>query len=814
MSITVINVNDEAPQFASSPVILTLRENSPASSSAGFVLATDLDCELPAALGSLACQTNPFSRVSYRLISQSHPQLQYNTTTGEVTVLSTIDRETLAQLQLVVEATDAASISYVNGTEIDGPLSSIVTVQVQILDENDNVPTFVQSSYGFVVFENLTSDDFIGLVQASDDDAAENGTVSYAIVAGNDNGVFQVNASTGRITLTSALDREDAAFFNMTLTATDGGGNSASISVTVTVLDLNDNAPVINPNAVEVSVFEGMSSGPIVTSLRATDVDINNTIIFFISAGNEANDFVIDATTGVISVAKELDRERTAIYRLTVSATSNQSAPDRNASVRINVLDLNDSPPTFLATSRTLVELKEGAGQDTFIAFANATDPDVTPLQQETFFSIAGGNTGNTFKITRLPDRRSAFVSINTGRTLDFEAIQEFNLTLRAFDERDFSLFTEHVLTVRVQDLNDNRFNWVLSLIVVSVRENSAVSTALSNLTDFISDLDANPALEFAFSGSDQALASAFFFITPAGTITVASQIDRETTPSITVSIVATDVENADRQVVPATSASQRETTRIRFVIEDEDDNAPVFGNLSATTLLVNERAPRGFLVTQFQATDADTLANSQFEFVFLSKPSDLPFALGTDGQLRVNGTLDRETVAFYDFTVRVQDSLNRGQVRSITVELEDDNDQVPNFLQASPLTLNIEEDRLISTFIIQVLATDNDLNNAGAVRYSIVATGAAATIFSIDQFGGNVFLANTLDRETIANYSLKIRATDLGTACAVHVCVGSLTLCRPFRFSATVFRPRRVCQCGGRRRLQAFIRGRQRHCP
>lgn len=70
---------------------------------------------------------------------------------------------------------------------------------------------------------------------------------------------FNVDPSTGRVTLAQSLDYEDTTSYQLLFRAVDKGNPSreASVSLTISVLNYNDFGPVFNPDSYQTSVNEG-----------------------------------------------------------------------------------------------------------------------------------------------------------------------------------------------------------------------------------------------------------------------------------------------------------------------------------------------------------------------------------------------------------------------------------------------------------------------------------------------------------------------------------------------------------------------------
>ena len=94
---------------------------------------------------------------------------------GLITTSHILDREVDEEFLLKVTAEDRG----VN------PKTATTTVSIQLLDVNDNPPTFTSAEYFVNVSESLAiRKSFFSKALASDLDKAENGTISYHIVTG------------------------------------------------------------------------------------------------------------------------------------------------------------------------------------------------------------------------------------------------------------------------------------------------------------------------------------------------------------------------------------------------------------------------------------------------------------------------------------------------------------------------------------------------------------------------------------------------------------------------------------------------------
>ncbi len=171
---------------------------------------------------------------------------------------STLDFESAASHVLRVRVSDGVQ------------LSASRDVTVIVADANE-APVVTDTA--FSVSENAADGAVLGIVPHADVDAGIFGNMSLAIVGGNADGAFSIDAGTGRLSVADAarLDFETAPARTIFVTATDGGGLSHTGRVVVNVLDANDAPQVAAPLA--MSVAETDPAQALNLLLGASDAD-------------------------------------------------------------------------------------------------------------------------------------------------------------------------------------------------------------------------------------------------------------------------------------------------------------------------------------------------------------------------------------------------------------------------------------------------------------------------------------------------------------------------------------------------------------
>ena len=247
--------------------------------------------------------------------------------------------------QITVNATGASTLDYESVTSYtltvradDGEASNNTTDQSVTININDIEPAIANQTVGSVA-ENAANSTSVGTVAVTND----TNSVAFSITAGNTGGAFAINSSTGEITVndTSAIDYESSTSFSLTVQVTDDGETTTDdATVTVNVTDVE---PAI-ANQTVGSVAENVSNSTSVGTVAVTnDTD---SVAFSITAGNTGGAFAINSSTGEITVndTSAIDYESSTSFNLTVQVTDDGGTTTDDATVTVNVTDVNEAP--------------------------------------------------------------------------------------------------------------------------------------------------------------------------------------------------------------------------------------------------------------------------------------------------------------------------------------------------------------------------------------------------------------------------------------------------------------------------------------
>ncbi|XP_039872410.1 protocadherin alpha-10-like [Simochromis diagramma] len=236
ITVHVSDVNDNKPQFSESVINIYVKENSPVGAVIKKVTATDADIDQN-------------SQVSYSFLQSSSDSVPFstllniNSETGDIISLQSFNYEELKTFQFKVQATDSGV----------PPLSSNVTVNVLILDQNDNSPTILApySEHGSVNSESIPysaeAGYFVAKIRAVDADSGYNALLSYHLSEPKGNNLFRIGTSTGEIRTRRRMSDNDLKTHPLVVLVSDNGEPSLSATVSIDVVVVESTAEIQTP---------------------------------------------------------------------------------------------------------------------------------------------------------------------------------------------------------------------------------------------------------------------------------------------------------------------------------------------------------------------------------------------------------------------------------------------------------------------------------------------------------------------------------------------------------------------------------------
>uniref|UniRef100_A0A4X2JSK1 Cadherin domain-containing protein n=1 Tax=Vombatus ursinus TaxID=29139 RepID=A0A4X2JSK1_VOMUR len=413
----VQDINDHAPAFLETKMLLKIPENTPPGTLFSLKNAVDLD------VGENNIQ-------NYTIFPNSH--FEVHTRSGgegnkypELVFDKALDGEEYPEIRLTLTALDGGSPSR----------SGTAEVRVLVIDVNDNAPVFAQSRYEVQVPENSPIGSLVVMVSARDLDIGNNGQILYSLFHRSEeiSKTFEVNENSGEVRMRKKLDFETIQSYEVDIEATDGGGLSGKCTVVVQVTDVNDNPPDLTISSLTSPISENLPETMVaVFKTRDQDSGDNGKMVCFIQ--NDLPFILKPSVDNFYSLLtkRALDRESRAVYNITITVMD-FGIPRLRTEHNITVLvsDINDNSPVFTQTVYILY-LQENNSPALHNGSISASDRD------------SGTNAKITYSLLPSEFRDLplfSYISINSDnghlyalRSLDYEAIQTFQFAVRATD--------------------------------------------------------------------------------------------------------------------------------------------------------------------------------------------------------------------------------------------------------------------------------------------------------------------------------------------------------------------------------------------
>ncbi|XP_017395999.1 protocadherin Fat 2 isoform X1 [Cebus imitator] len=728
VQVSITDENDNAPRFASEEYRGSVIENS----EPGELVATlkTLDADISEQNRQVTCYITEGDPLGQFGISQVGDEWR-------ISSRKTLDREHMAKYLLRVTASD-------------GKFQASVTVEIFVLDVNDNSPQCSQLLYTGKVHEDVFPGHFILKVSATDLDADTNAQITYSL-HGPGAHEFKLDPHTGELTTLTPLDREKKDVFNLVAKATDGGGRSCQADVTLHVEDVNDNAPRFFPSHCAVAVFDNTTVKTPVAVVFARDPDQgpNAQVVYSLPDSAEGH-FSIDATTGVIRLEKPLQVRPQAPLELTVRA-SDLGTPiplSTLGTVTVSVVGLEDYLPVFLNTEHS-VQVPEDAPPGTeVLQLATLTRPGA----EKTGYRVVSGNEQGRFRL----DARTGILYVNA--SLDFETSPKYFLSIECTRKSSSSLSDITTVVVNITDVNEHRPRFPQDPYSTRVLENALVGDVILTVSATDEDGPLNSDITYSLVGGNQL---GHFAIHPKkGELQVAKALDWEQASSYSLKLRATD----------SGQPPLHEDTDITIQVADVNDNPPRFFQLNYSTT-VQENSPIGSKVLQLILSDPDSPENGPpYSFRITKGNNGSAFRVTPDGWLVTADGLSRRAQEWYQLQIQASDSGNPSlsSSTSVRVHVTEKSHYAPSALPLE-IFITVGEEEFQGGMVGKIHATDRDPQDT--LTYSLAEEETLGKYFSVGAPDGKIIAAQSLPR---GRYSFNVTVSDgtFTTTAGVHVYV------------------------------------------
>lgn len=667
-----------------------------------------------------------------------------------------------------------------------------IEVRVDLVDMYDSNPYFVRSFELITVAQDTPPMFTVYRLTAFDDDRSNQSQIQFEFIE-NPGKMFVIDDD--QVKLAHLLDASNQ-LVHLIIRAIDSSSrglrfktNQCSQSDTIHLFINVQVQSMLKGRFVqkhhEIYLTESIGVGYQFTMLpiSSSQQDSGELFSYSLVSGNINNSFGI-LPNGRLYVNKPLDREAIAVYLLQIqlhdSRLLNQTTIENfldTCQVLVHIKDVNDNRPLFKYPSYHF-SLPENVSSNFLIGQVVATDAD-EDANSEIVYSIVKSYYSSFVDI----DEATGFIW--SRQVFDREVLSQFEITVQATDQPvDEDKFTSQVVvTITVLDINDNHpmFEIPSNVTLVSKGEDGWLSGELSViesspvgmcLVQFVAnDADLDSSIVYSLKNNEN---SPIVAIDPFhGTLTLISQLDRETRDSYTFTVVAND-------------GKHHSYFNLKLSVEDVNDCEPEWINFTSSELFVYENVSIGTEILTFNVIDRDLGQNALFHFVIDNQSGGQKMFDILNQRIVVVNHLDYEKVKVHYLNVSLVEDVS-GRVVStkrIQINLIDINDCAPVFVQRSETeVVHVLENIDIGTKLLTLQATDCDNNDV--LVYEIISCnthyhthrnmyqGGAVEApqahkhdanncpLKLNTKTGEIININNLDREVIESINLKLSVKD-----------------------------------------------------
>ncbi|XP_076594792.1 protocadherin alpha-8-like isoform X15 [Chaetodon auriga] len=442
IEVIIVDINDNAPSFLEQTHVFNISESSSSGERYPLPIAQDAD-------------TGSNSVKSFKLSPNEHFSIDVSSggdgASAELVLQKALDREKQPIVKLTLTAVDGGKPAR----------SGTMQILVNVIDVNDNTPSFSKSLYKVRVSENVPVSTTILKLNATDLDEGPNSDIRYSLMKrGNVNSAekFLIVPESGEIIVKANLDYEESNAYELRVQATDQGASPRSgySKVLIEVLDVNDNAPEISITSLMSPVKENAEIGTVVALVTVTDKDggqnglitckIEHSVPFTLTS-NYKNYYslVVDGL---------LDREIVSQYNVTITARDEGSPPlSSTAVIAVQISDINDNAPRFPDASLNIY-LRENSKIGDIITRTTAQDADANENAKLSYSLM--DNYPRDFPISTVVNINSETGDIISLQSFNYEELKTFQFKVQATDSGVPPLSSNVTVNVLILDENDN----------------------------------------------------------------------------------------------------------------------------------------------------------------------------------------------------------------------------------------------------------------------------------------------------------------------------------------------------------------------
>jgi hypothetical protein len=807
ITINLNDINDESPTFSEDGYSVEVLENVKAGYLLINITATDLD------------QEDIDNGLKHEILgAMGNTILQIEDLGGDVTtkIDKAFDYEKQNEIYVQIRAVDAGG----------HPASTQLTINV--IDVNDENPRLVVSST--IAVEENQADNYPleTNIAASDEDSDANlefsidWSKSYATknsqrikdfenyhcinvetVPGDD-----LHTATAKLSLketqpgnTPDYETFDTLYIQLTVTdknTTEGDGTDSALIV-INIQDVNDNKPIFADNTAELKreVTENTKDGIIISTVTATDADMDNNVTYAIKSADENTpDWVAIDAFGSVYVKLEGDDQidcddpKRDVLVYTVTASDGDPDHDNSINITIAITDQNDNVPVMEDQSEEIDEDNQLDPDDTLngrtilnLTYSDADRDEPYNVVRCTFATSTSDEVIDRFTITD----NTVVISLAAGATLDREEHSEFQFELSCTDDPQHqgpvsnAISPPPRITIKLNDINDNKPQ-VTTTEITGITENTSkgplgqklqgkdddegdkglITFAINKVLRYISDDDDAPTDvtdQFDITDEEDGKSATLSLLGDNlsglwGRLEATIDVTDKGTPALNgQNVVKIDVAKYNFKEPIFDFPKQGDSYYFK-TIQDKDAPLKLWNGGNMDNVKANDQQGNKYSI-KFDVVE-DSSDQNLFKVAYLGN---------SQGQLQLTNAdfVPKPYTVTLRASLDVDNSPANGEASyevncTININFFDSDSTDPVFEHHSDTTLFTENSDTESYQVENATYPDIDLPDLAV--YYLIREGDT-TLFKIDQSTGTITLKQPLDYETQSSYEVLIQSSN-----------------------------------------------------
>ncbi|VDI07003.1 Hypothetical predicted protein, partial [Mytilus galloprovincialis] len=462
--IKVLDIQNKPPYFTGQPFKAHILEESPIGTIVNFVFpirADDGDTGVP-------------HDIQYKFTTGAcieFFEIKQNGSFGIVQVKKRIDRDSCVLYEVGGICTlTLMALEMANSTGLNlGPTNTTTSIEIIVIDINDNLPMFRPSMYNATVFENMMQVSIAiegSRIEVTDEDQDDNGRLDLELQYINGTKVQGIKPVPDKIqgngyimlylqdSFTFDYEEVQGEVYKLVASEEQAPMSKTHCLIYLKIIDRNDNLPQFSKWSYAVDILENVTSSQMILTETATDKDSGEFSKMTYSLQDGKDIFTIDNVTGEITKRENvvLDYEKRDEYVLTLVAKDGGGSL-QSAEVVVRLHDINDNPPVFSQSS--YIGSIEGSDPN-FEITVTASDRDKqNTTNSQIGFSLIDSplNMHNNFTITTTWKNEESMGKISLRNSLVYEKLNKTTIELyvRAIDFGNPSLSATSTVIIHIQ---------------------------------------------------------------------------------------------------------------------------------------------------------------------------------------------------------------------------------------------------------------------------------------------------------------------------------------------------------------------------